>query len=133
MGVRSKFFDPRSVKTAARTPGGDLWHKLLPWGYFLLILGLGVLAVVIYQPVIRKSQKQMERKAQLLKQIEQEKIKEIQLNEELSALQNDPVYIERMVRDILKYGRPGEVIFKFPDDLGNSENPSAKPSSLPRR
>lgn len=132
MGVRSKFFDPRSVKTAARTTRGDLWHKLLPWGYFLFVLGLGVLAVVIYQPVIRKSQEQMDRKTRLEQQITQQKNIGIKLEEELNALQNDPYYIERMARDILKYGREGEVIFKFPSDLSDSENQPAK-SNSPRR
>jgi cell division protein FtsB len=132
MGVRSKFFDPRSVKTAARNPQGDLWHKLLPWGYFLFILGLFVLAWVIYQPVISKSREQMNRKAELQRRIDQEKAKSIQMEDELNALQNDPYYIERMARDILKYGRTGEVIFKFPQDLSDSENPPSKPFS-PRR
>jgi len=132
MGVRSKFFDPRSVKTAARTAQGDLWHRLLPWGYFLLVLALGVLAVVIYQPVIRKSQEQMDRKAWLQKQIDQQKAFSMQMEDEINNLQNDPYYIERMARDILKYGRNGEIIFKFPDDLSNSENQPSK-TSTPRR
>jgi cell division protein FtsB len=127
MGARSKLFDPRSVKTAARNHRGDLWHRLLPWGYFLLILGLGILAVAIYQPVIRKNQYQMSHKTRLLKQIEQKKNLSIRMEDELNALQNDPYYIERMARDILKYGRVGEVIFKFPKDLSDTENPPTKP------
>jgi cell division protein FtsB len=131
MGVRSKFFDPRSVKTAARNPNGDLWHKLLPWGYFLLVLGLGVLAFVLYQPVIHKSQELLDRKVVLQKQIEQQKNLSIGLEDELNALQNDPYYIERMARDILKYGRNGEVIFKFSQDLSDSE--TSKPTLAPKR
>ncbi|MDR0533467.1 MAG: septum formation initiator family protein [Verrucomicrobiales bacterium] len=132
MGVRSKFFDPRSVKTAARTAHGDLWHRLLPWGYFLLVLALGVLAVVIYQPVIRKSQEQMNRKVWLQRQIDQQKALSMQMEDELNNLQNDPYYIERMARDILKYGRNGEVIFKFSGDLSDSENQPSKPTGAKR-
>ncbi|MDR1191553.1 MAG: septum formation initiator family protein [Verrucomicrobiales bacterium] len=128
MGAHSKFFDPRSVKTAARRATGEPWQKITPWLYLLATLLLAVLAGVIYRPVILKNQELLNRKADLQVKIGRENEKKRQLEEELAALMNDPYYIERMARDILKYGRPGEIIFKFPDDLSNSENPPAKPS-----
>ena len=127
MAGHSKFFDPRSVKTAARRGQGDPWHKIMPWIYVLIIFSLAVGAVMLYKPVIGRNQELMARKAELQRKIELEKNKARHLEDELTALQNDPYYIERMARDILKYGRPGEVIFKFPDDLSNSENPPVKP------
>ena len=114
MGARSKFFDPRSVKTAPRTDQPDLWQKLLPWAYFLLMIGFGVLCFVIFEPVIKRSQNELNRKTLLEKKIEDQKQLSIKIQEELFALQDDPYYIERMARDILNYGYEGEVIFKFP-------------------
>jgi cell division protein FtsB len=133
MGVRSKFFDPRSVKTAARTAKGDVWHKLSPWLVILLVAGVLVLVVMVFQSPLRKNQQLIARKDWLQKQIEQQKAVSIRMEDELNALQNDPYYIERMARDILKYGRVGEVIFKFPQDLSDTGNPSAKPGAPRRR
>jgi cell division protein FtsB len=123
MGGYSKFFDPRSVKTTARRATGEPWHKIMPWLCLLVTLLLAVLAVAIYKPVINRNYKLMARRTELQRKIEQEKAKGRKLAEELNALKEDPYYIERMARDILKYGHPGEVIFKFPDDLSNSESP----------
>ncbi len=130
MAVRSKFFDPRSVKTTARAQQAHLWQKLLPWVYFLLIVGLGVLTFAIFEPVIRRSQNEQNLKINLQKQIEEQQQLSIKIQEELWALKDDPYYIERMARDILNYGREGEVIFKFPPyepNTSHPQDPSAKP------
>jgi cell division protein FtsB len=44
---------------------------------------------------------------------------EARLHEQEVALQrltSDPAYIERAIRERLKYAKPGEVIFRFPSD-----------------
>ena len=126
MGVRSKFFDPRSVKPVARTKrGGDFWHKLLPTGYVVLGVSVVVAGLVPFQKQFARRNAEQNRKVELLRQIDREKGKSIRLEEEINALQNDDYYVERKVRDILKYGREGETIFKFSDDLFDSENPVA--------
>lgn len=33
----------------------------------------------------------------------------------LQRLKTDPQYVERAIRERLKYAKPGEVIFRFPD------------------
>jgi len=114
MGARSKFFDPRSVRTAARAEQGDLWHKLLPWGYALIFVGIFVAAGCLFQPVIRRHRLEQMHHLSLQRQISDQQVLSIRLQEELYALQEDPYYVERMARDILNYGREGETIFKFP-------------------
>ncbi|MDR1304387.1 MAG: septum formation initiator family protein [Verrucomicrobiales bacterium] len=99
----------------------------------LLVAGVLVLVGVVFQSPLRKNRQLIDRKERLQKQIEQQKAISIRMEDELNALQNDPYYIERMARDILKYGRVGEVIFKFPQDLSDTGNPPDQPGAARHR
>ena len=52
-----------------------------------------------------------------------------QLNRELTELQT-PEYMERLVREKLGYGRPGEVVLVVPDGQVESGNPPAGRAGL---
>ena len=126
MGERSKLFNPGSLRSGVKAPPGELWHKLLPWTYFALALGLITLAVAVYWPLIRRSQEINSRKIAMERRIEAEQARTIQLRDELYALQGDPLYIERMARDVLNCARGDETIFKFPsyrEMAGETEAP----------
>lgn len=42
--------------------------------------------------------------------------KNLKLKQEKDALENDPVYLEKIARDELGLKRPDEIIYKFEDD-----------------
>lgn len=113
MSVYTKFFDPRSVKVAVKN--GTIWSKMLPWAYTsVVILGV-VLLLGIFLPVVKRNQELIKQKTEMSRKLEMAKMFNSQLQKENRSLQNDPVYIERMARDVLNVGRHGETIFRFPE------------------
>lgn len=121
MGVRSRQFNPRSVRAGAkREKHQDFWNQLLPWIYGAIFLAALTLGVAFYWPVIQKHQQLQRDNQELTRRIEEEKFLTLQSQEELNSLKSDQFYIERMARDILQYGRKGEIIYKFPPYEDNS-------------
>ncbi len=115
MGVRSKQFNPRSVRAGAkRQKQQDIWHQILPWVYGAILLAVLSVGVAFYWPVVEKHQRLQRENQELTSQIDEEKYLTLQSQEELHSLKSDQLYIERMARDILHYGRKGEIIYKFP-------------------
>lgn len=124
MGVQSRFFDPSRVRASRAANSGDLWHRLMPWMYIVILMLFLALGAAVFWPVLKRGQALQDEKVALQRKIENAKIRGRQMDEELLALKNDRLYIERMARDLLNYGREGETIFKFPP---------YEDSSLPRR
>ena len=120
MGVQSRFFDPSRVKTSRAKNSGGLWHRLMPWMYIVIFVLLLALAGAVFWPVLKRGQDLQYQKVALQRKIERAKIKSRQMNDELLALRDDRLYIERMARDLLNYGREGETIFQFPPYEDNS-------------
>jgi len=83
-------------------------------GGALLVL---VLMHTIFGPYgylsMRRSQKEIE---QLRKDIDQLDQENVQLSGEIRALQTDPAAIEKVAREDMGLARPGEMIFRLPDD-----------------
>jgi cell division protein FtsB len=90
-----------------------VWSRLLPFTYVLLGIGVVSLGGVIYWPQFQRTQDLQARKASIQREIEMEQNRNLKLQDELYALRDDRFYVERMARDVLHYGRPGETIFKF--------------------
>jgi cell division protein DivIC len=115
MPVRSRVFDPRTVRAEPRRgSGGDHWQRLLRFGYFLVLLVMLALAGAVYWPVIQRHQSLEEKKQTIAREIDEGRKRTLLLQEELDALWSDPYFIERMARDLLNFGRPGETIYRFP-------------------
>jgi len=79
-----------------------------------VVLVVLIITVVLFLPVIKRHQGLVERKDAVLAEIQEEKNRSVQLSRELHLLQENPVYIERIARDVLNYGRKGETVFRFP-------------------
>ncbi|MEM6821994.1 MAG: septum formation initiator family protein [Verrucomicrobiota bacterium] len=115
MPGHSKLFDPKNVQTATRrTEQGELWQKLLSWATVAVLIMIIGIAIALFVPVIQRHQKLIAKKNDVLELIESEENHTIHLRNQLYLLQDDPVYIERMARDVLNYGRQGETVFRFP-------------------
>ncbi|MGF1678722.1 MAG: septum formation initiator family protein [Candidatus Methylacidiphilales bacterium] len=130
MPARSKVFDPRRVEaTVHKSRGGEFWQQLVN-GATLLVLGLILtIAVMVFIPVVERHRELIQRRDVVLSQIESQRLLQLELQTQLNMIQGDRVYIERVARDVLNYGRQGETVFRFPD-YGKQQQPdlSGSPS-----
>jgi len=93
-------------------------------GGVLLVL---VLMHTIFGPYgylsMRRSQREIEQLRQEIDRLDRENL---QLSGEIRALQTDPSAIEKVAREEMGLARPGEIIFRLPDDPPGSKPAPAK-------
>ncbi|MEA3346775.1 MAG: septum formation initiator family protein [Candidatus Auribacterota bacterium] len=82
----------------------------------LLIIGIVIGSIVLLIPRWVAKSKLSKKQKELKEKIVKGEEKYLRLKEELDALENDPVYLEKIARDDLGMKRSGEVIYKFEDD-----------------
>jgi cell division protein DivIC len=111
MEKRSKLFDPQSIKIG---PLGKDWHQYLPWVYVAIVLVSLALVSALFWPVLQRTIHLQKQKEALQINIEKGQIDTMKVQDELARLQQDPDYVERLARDVLNLGKPGETIFRFP-------------------
>jgi len=103
------------LRRAAPYAGGALivlvlLHTLFgPYGYFSM----------------RRSQQQIE---QVRREIDRLDRENAQLSGEIHALQSDPSEIEKVAREDMGLARPGELIFRLPDDATPATPSGAPPA-----
>lgn len=96
-----------------------IWGKLTRAVIFLFALA-GVLMVALwYLPLIRQNELLRKESLRLDARIQKEKETRKQLSASIETLQNDPRAVERLVRERLGYGKPGEILVRFQDLLTN--------------
>ena len=110
--MSSRLLDLGSVPLK-RKPAGNVWANLARM--MQVLLGLAVLAGIFacFMPVIRQVQNLQSEKAKLEAQTAAEQAANRQLNRQFDLLKSNPEYIERISRDRLNLGKPGEMIFRF--------------------
>ena len=85
--------------------------------FLIVIIVLFVcFAVYAFTPCIIEQRKLNKQIANLEKEIESVRKSNKKLTEEISALKNDPLYIEKLARKELGLIRSGEVIYKLKPD-----------------
>jgi cell division protein FtsB len=89
------------------------WHQYLPWVYAAIVLVSLALVSAIFWPVLQRTVSLQKEKEALQIHIEKEQVETLKTQDELSQLQQDPDYVERLARDVLNLGKPGETIFRF--------------------
>ncbi len=101
-----------------------IWDKLSRLVVFLLFVA-GLLAVAVwYLPLIKQNERMRKEILRLDARVQKEAEVEKQLHLALDSLRHDPKAIERMARERLGYGKPGETIIRFEAPTTNS---SARP------
>jgi len=89
-----------------------------------------VLAHTLFGPYGYLSMLRSQREIQQLQQeIDRLDRENLQLSGEIRALQSDPSAIEKVAREDMGLARPGEMIFRLPDD----PLPATPPQQNPRR
>jgi len=110
--MSSRLLDLGSVPLK-RKPVGNVWANLARMMQVLLILAVVAGIFACFMPVIRQVQRLQNDKANLEAQTAAEQSANRQLNRQFDLLKSNPEYIERISRDSLNLGKPGEMIFRF--------------------
>lgn len=91
----------------------NIWDKLTRVVIFLLFIA-GLLAVgVWYLPLIRQNERMRQAILKDDERIQKEEETSRQLLNSINALRRDPKAIERLAREQLGYGKPGETVIRF--------------------
>jgi cell division protein FtsB len=102
------------------------------WGrYARTILALALLLLAIHDVfgehgllAMRRTQSQMKELRGEIDRLNQENS---DLSKQVQALRTDPKAVERIAREEMGLARPGEMIFKLPDQPQESQSPAKKP------
>lgn len=99
--------------------------------YALTILGLAVLLLAIHDIfgnhgllAMRRTQSQIQ---ELHGEIDRLNKENSDLNHQVQSLRTDPKTVERIAREEMGLARPGEMIFKLPDEQQKPDAPAKKP------
>ncbi|MDE1172005.1 MAG: septum formation initiator family protein [Verrucomicrobium sp.] len=130
--MSSKLLDLGSVSLRRRATG-NIWAKLARITQLLLALGVVAVVLACFLPVIRQVQRLQAEKERLAQLIALEQSSNRQGNRQFELLKSNQEYIERIARDRLNLGKPGEVIFRFDPysakGKANSSTPAPAPST----
>jgi len=92
---------------------GIIWDRLTRMVIFLLFLA-GLLGVAVwYLPLIQQNQRYRQEILRLDTSIRHEEEASRQLRNSIDVLRRDPKAIERLARESLSYGKPGETVIRF--------------------
>lgn len=112
MGAPSKFFDPRTIPLRPKS-GANLWSSLMKMSKWLVIFAVIGAIFVLFLPDIRKLQAIQRDKQENEIKIAMEMGLYQKNKANYDRLRSDPEYIERVARDVLNLGKPGETIFRY--------------------
>ena len=90
--------------------------KLKKISLIVIVILCVLLAIYAFTPCIIEQKKLNKQIANLKSEIEKVRKSNKKLTKEISALKNDPLYIERLARKELGLIRSGEVIYKLKPD-----------------
>ncbi len=122
MGSRLLDLDSVPLK---RKAAGNIWAKLIQITQVLLVLAVFGGIFACFLPVIRQVQRLKEKKNANNAAIASEQAVNRQMNREFELLKSNPEYVERISRDRLNVGKPGEMIFRFDPYAPDNGNGSA--------
>jgi cell division protein FtsB len=115
----------KKAKTNLQEPQ-SFWSR-----YARTILGLALLLLGIHDVfgnhgllAMRRTQSQIQ---ELRGQIDRLNKENSDLDHQVQLLRTDPKAVERIAREEMGLARPGEMIFKLPEEAQKSEAPTKKP------
>src|SRR5215467_267136 len=90
-----------------------IWDKLTRMVVFLLFVAFLVAVGIWYLPLIKQNERMRKEILRLDTQLEKAKEIDKQLRGSIEALNKDPKAVERLARERLGYGKPGETVIRF--------------------
>jgi cell division protein FtsB len=127
----ARFLDPSSIPLR-RQSGGNIWATLVPIIQGAIIVGLLAVVGLFFLPVIQTENGYKADLAKLQREMTAAEEQQAQLKLETEHMKNDSAYVERIARDKLNMGKPGETIIRFDRYQAADSNPKsvkAAPSS----
>jgi hypothetical protein len=100
-----------------------IWGKLTRVVIFLLLVAGALAVFVLYLPLIRHNERLRKEILRLEAQIQKQEDTMKQLKGSRDALLNDPKALERLVRERLRYAKPGETVVLFEPPVTNQFAP----------
>jgi cell division protein FtsB len=122
----ARFLDPTSIPLK-RQSGGNIWATLVPIIQGAIIVSLLAVVGLFFVPVINTQDNYKSEIAKKEREISAALDEQAQLKLETEHMKNDPNYLERIARDQLNMGKPGETIIRF--DKYQPVPPGAKPAA----
>lgn len=98
----------------------NVWDKLTRVVIFLLFIAYLLVVAVWYLPLIRQNEQMRQDIFRIEAKIQKQKETNKQLSGSIEALLRDPKARERLIRERLEYGKPGETIIRFYSPATNS-------------
>ena len=120
----ARFLDPSSIPLK-RQSGGNIWATLVPIIQGAIAIGLLAVLGLFFWPVIQTESHYKDKLAELQRSISNAEETQAQLKLETEHMKNDPVYVERIARDKLNMGKPGEAILRFDRYQAAAPNPKS--------
>ena len=108
----SRFLDPNIVPLKQRADG-NIWARLVHLTKWLLVAGVVILLLALYLPPYQEANRYKNQIDAYQHQIAILKDRNEELSQTLELLKTNPDYVQRIARDKLNLGRPGEMIFRF--------------------
>jgi cell division protein FtsB len=90
-----------------------IWDKLTRLVVFLLFVAFLLAVGIWYLPLIKQNERMRKEILRLDTQLDKAKEIDKQLRSSIEALNHDPKAVERLARERLGYGKPGETIIRF--------------------
>jgi cell division protein FtsB len=97
-----------------------IWSKLTKVVVGLVVLAALLLIGMCYLPLIHQNARMQADILRLTNQLQEEQQKSQELQNEISALRNDPKTLERLAREKLGYAKPDETIVRFEPPATNA-------------
>jgi len=91
----------------------NVWDKLTRLVIFLLFIAYLMVVALWYLPLIHQNENYRKEILSIQARIDKQKEINKKLKNSIEALHHDPKAIERLARERLSYGKPGEVIIRF--------------------
>ena len=90
-----------------------IWDKLTRLVVFLFFVAFLVAVAIWYLPLIKTNERYRKEILRLDTQLDKERETDKKLRTAIEALNHDPKAVERLARERLGYGKPGETIIRF--------------------
>jgi len=97
----------------------NVWDKLTRLVIFLLFIAYLLGVGIWYLPLIRTNERMRQEILRYDARIHKQEEISKQLRSSIDALKRDPKAIERLARERLGYGKPGETIIRFEAPVTN--------------
>ena len=100
-------------------------RRVITFLYVVLLSGLALGAGALFVEARAEYRQLKQRHEANLRRLEEAQARLAEQERILERLRHDPVYVERVIREQLKYAKPGEQMFRFED------SPSLEPEARP--